>query len=179
MRIIAGLAKGKKLTSPRHGTRPMTGKARESIFSILSGRLPEAHILDLFAGTGSLGLEALSRGASSVVFVDKSRKAESVLQRNIDHVGLGGVVRRQDVESYLRANNETFDIIFCDPPYAMDDAEVDGLLSMTDVAVGHGGIMVLHRQARSSTGSPDFLDTIDVRHYGDAVVTMMERRQSD
>ena len=179
MRIIAGTAKGRKLVAPKKGTRPMTGRARESIFSILTGRLGGARVLDLFAGTGSLGLEALSRGADRAVFVERAPQAQSALRTNIERTGLAGTLRSQDVESFLRQNVDQYDIIFVDPPYALSDADIELLLGMTESAFAPDGILILHRQERSSTVAPEFLRTIDTRRYGDAVVTMMERRHSD
>ncbi|MDK1009792.1 MAG: 16S rRNA (guanine(966)-N(2))-methyltransferase RsmD [Actinomycetota bacterium] len=175
MRIIAGAAKGRRLKTPKAGTRPMTGRARESLFSILGGRLAEARILDLYAGSGSLGLEALSRGASGVVFVEKDRAASVVLSENVERVGLGGRVRTSDVRSFLRSEYAQYDVVFLDPPYRDDDAEVFSVLELVDGVLAPGGIVVLHRQERNVVDPPEFLRSVDERRYGDAVVTMMER----
>jgi 16S rRNA (guanine966-N2)-methyltransferase len=177
MRIIAGAAKGRRLDAPKSGTRPMTGRARESIFSILGPRMRGALVLDLYAGSGSLGLEALSRGAEEARFVENDRQASVILERNIERVGLGGQARRGDVRAYLRSETSVYDVIFLDPPYAKDDDEIDRVLALAAVVLAPGGIVVLHRQARSSISLPDFLHTVDERRYGDAVVTMMERFQ--
>lgn len=177
MRIIAGAAKGRKLAAPRHGTRPMTGRTRESIFSILADRLPGALVLDLFAGSGSLGLESLSRGASDVVFVEAGRTAARILRENIERVDLGGSVHEQDVSRFLRSDAGRYDLIFNDPPYGDDDATVRSVLELLDTVLADDGLVVLHRQARSVVELPDFLRTVDERRYGDAVVTMMERPQ--
>ncbi|KAA3637268.1 MAG: 16S rRNA (guanine(966)-N(2))-methyltransferase RsmD, partial [Armatimonadetes bacterium] len=88
------MAKGRTIRTPPKGTRPMTGRARESVFSILANRLPGARVLDLFAGSGSLGLESLSRGAERAVFVENSRSAAAIIASNIEAVGLGGTVVR-------------------------------------------------------------------------------------
>ncbi|RLE15744.1 MAG: 16S rRNA (guanine(966)-N(2))-methyltransferase RsmD [Actinobacteria bacterium] len=177
MRIIAGAAKGRSLGAPRHGTRPMTGRARESIFSILSGRLPGAVVLDLFAGSGSLGLEALSRGASDAVFVEAGRVAARILRENIEHVGLGGSALEQDVNRFLRFEVSRYDLIFVDPPYEDDDEQVTSVLELLEPVLAPDGVVVLHRQARSVVELPDFLRTVDERRYGDAVMTMMERAE--
>lgn len=177
MRIIAGAAKGRKLDTPKSGTRPMTGRARESIFSILTQRVRGALVLDLYAGSGSLGLEALSRGASGVVFVENGKRAVVALERNIDRVDLGGQLRRADVKSFLRSAVGTFDVVFVDPPYANDDVDVRNVLALIDSILATDGIVVVHRQARSEVEAPEFLRTVDERRYGDAVVTMMERAQ--
>ena len=177
MRIIAGAAKGRKLVAPRSGTRPMTGRARESIFSILQQRMNGARVLDLYAGSGSLGLEALSRGASDVLFVENGRQAVLILERNIDRVGLGGRMYKGDVRAVLRSQTECYDLVFVDPPYADDDDEINSQLVQAGQVLVPGGIIVLHRHAQSQVAAPDFLHTVDERRYGDAVVTMMERPQ--
>ena len=178
MKIIAGTAKGTPLRTPRTGTRPMTGRARESIFSIVAFRLPGSAVLDLFAGSGSLGLEALSRGAERAVFVEMSRAAADVIMSNIEKVGLGGTVVNASAERAIPKLNGTFDLVFVDPPYADDDASVRALLDLLGPVVAIGGLVVMHRQANSAVTVPDFLTSVDERHYGDAVVTMMERIES-
>lgn len=175
MRIIAGAAKGRTLRTPPEGTRPMTGRMRESIFSILANRLPGAEVLDLFAGAGSLGLEALSRGAARAVFVESGRRAAATIEANIAAVGLGGTLMRAPVATVLASMTDTFDIIFVDPPYAEDDTMVTSVLGSLKQVMAAGGVVVVHRQARSTFEVPDFLTCSDQRHYGDAIVTMMER----
>jgi 16S rRNA (guanine966-N2)-methyltransferase len=177
MRIIAGAAKGRKLDTPKSGTRPMTGRARESIFSILAARLEGSEVLDLYAGSGSLGLEALSRGAEDALFVENGRQASMVLERNIESVGLGGRIRRGDVKAVLGSEMGRYDLVFVDPPYAASDNEIGRVLTGVAQILAPGGIIVLHRQARSDVAVPEFLHTIDERRYGDAVVTMIERPQ--
>jgi 16S rRNA (guanine966-N2)-methyltransferase len=175
MRIVAGSAKGRKIDAPKAGTRPMTGRARESIFSILGRRVVDARVLDLYAGSGSLGLEALSRGAAGAIFVEKSRSAGAVVEGNIDRVNLGGCLRRSDVRAYLRSAHDRFAVVFVDPPYADTDSDVEAVLALIEPVLEDNGIVVLHRQARSDVSPPEFLHTVDERRYGDAVVTMMER----
>ncbi|GMQ92989.1 MAG: 16S rRNA (guanine(966)-N(2))-methyltransferase RsmD [Acidimicrobiia bacterium] len=175
MRIIAGAAKGRKLDTPKTGTRPMTGRARESIFSILSARFDGTTVLDLYAGSGSLGLESLSRGATHAVFVEHDRDAETILRRNVDRVGLGGLVHLADVASFLGERSGVYNVVFVDPPYADDDQQVRDVLELIEPVLDSRGIVVVHRQARSETTPPQFLRTIDERRYGDAVVTVMER----
>lgn len=175
MRIIAGSAKGTMLRAASKGTRPMTGRARESLFSIIAGHLPASEVLDLYAGSGSLGLEALSRGAASSVFVERGRGASKILGDNIDAVGLGGTVVERDVKAALEAMHRVFDVVFVDPPYADDDAQVEAVLAQLDRLLAPDGLVVVHRQARSVFGVPEFLTSTDERRYGDAVITMLER----
>ena len=178
MRIIAGIAKGRQLAVPKSGTRPMTGRARESVFSILQDRLLGARVLDLYAGSGALGLEALSRGAASVVFVERGRSASQIIERNIASVGLGGIMIRCPLPAALDDIDGAFDVVFADPPYAHTDASVTDTLRGMDEALAENGILVLHRQARSVVAIPDFLTCLDERRYGDAVVTILGRLQS-
>jgi len=175
MRIIAGSAKGTRLKTASKGTRPMTGRARESLFSIIAGYLPAAEVLDLYAGSGSLGLEGLSRGAASAVFVEHGREAAGILTENVEAVGLGGTVVVRDVSAALSSMHQLFDVVFVDPPYADDDAHVESVLAKLDRLLAPDGLIVVHRQARSAFGVPDFLTSTDERRYGDAVITMLER----
>lgn len=121
MRVIAGEAKGRTLKAvPGGGTRSATGRVRESLFGILEPILPDARVLDLFAGAGTIGIEALSRGAARVTFVEKAPGAVAVLRRNL--VATGFVDRAEvvptDVLAYLAKGEESFDVAFCDPPHA-------------------------------------------------------------
>ena len=175
MRIIAGQARGRTLQAPPEGTRPMTSRAKESLFSIIQSRIPGARVLDLYAGSGSLGLEALSRGAVEAVFVERARRAQLVIRKNIDAVGLGGDLRPGKVETVVPELSGTFDIVFVDPPYADGDRQVAAVLASLEDAVSEGGLVVLHRQGRNAVALPDFLTSSDERRYGDAVVTLMER----
>jgi 16S rRNA (guanine966-N2)-methyltransferase len=131
MRIVAGELKGRRLRSPRGGgVRPTADRVREAIFSIL-GSVEGAVVLDLFAGTGALGLEALSRGAASATLVDR---APATARRNVDDLGLGerAELVRSDVPRYLRrVAGARFDLVFIDPPYRLADrleADIDKLL---------------------------------------------------
>jgi 16S rRNA (guanine966-N2)-methyltransferase len=125
MRIIAGLFKGRTLkTTTGPGFRPAMGKVREALFSMLEARgivWPQARVLDLFAGSGSLGFEALSRGAGSVVFVESAPHAAAVIAKNAEMLGLGtdrSILWREDVgKALIRRPERPFSVIFIDPPY--------------------------------------------------------------
>ena len=178
MRIIGGTAKGRRLSVPGSGTRPMTGRAKESVFSILAARFLDADVLDLYAGSGALGLEALSRGASRAVFVENDPKASRIIGQNIATVGLGGTVIRKRLPGAIAGIEGVFDVIFVDPPYADSDGSVTDTLGAMDEVLAEDGVVVLHRQARSRVEIPDFLTCFDERRYGDAVVSIVERLHS-
>jgi len=178
MRIIAGTAKGTVLAVPTTGTRPMTGRMRESMFSILRDRLVDSRVLDLYAGTGSLGLESLSRGAQSATFVESNPAALKTIDTNVASVGLGGTATHGTLPSFLGRLAQVFDLVFVDPPYAHSDTDVLLTLAGLEGVLEPSGLVVLHRQAASERVLPDFLTCIDERRYGDAVVTMMERATS-
>lgn len=119
MRVIAGRAKGRKLHSvPGPGTRPMTDRAKSALFSILGDSVPAARFLDLFAGTGQVGIEALSRGAARAVFVEKGEAALRTIHQNLNLTGLqaNADVRKADVFQYLGRPAEPFDVIYVAPP---------------------------------------------------------------
>src|ERR671931_1376278 len=126
MRVIAGSAGGIRLAVPKHGVRPTMDRVKAAIFSSLGDAVVGARVLDLFAGSGALGIEALSRGASSVVFVEADRQSAEVIERNLAKTKLKGRVRQQNVFDFLRHafGSQMFDIILADPPYEkMEDGE--------------------------------------------------------
>jgi 16S rRNA (guanine966-N2)-methyltransferase len=120
VRVVAGEFKGRRLHAPRGArTRPTADRVREALFSML-GDVSGARVLDLYAGSGALGIEALSRGAESATFVERDRHALTALRRNLEAVGSDAQVIARDVERFLARREGTFDLVFCDPPY--DDA---------------------------------------------------------
>jgi 16S rRNA (guanine966-N2)-methyltransferase len=119
MRVIAGSAGGIQLDVPKRGVRPTMDRVKAAIFSSLADQVTGARVLDLFAGSGGLGIEALSRGASSVLLVDNDRQSIAAIEKNLAKTKLDGRVRQQDVFDFLRLSKlgEQFRIIFADPPY--------------------------------------------------------------
>jgi 16S rRNA (guanine966-N2)-methyltransferase len=178
VRIVAGAAKGRRLAPPPDGTRPTSDRVREALFNSLAAsvRLDGARVLDLFAGTGAVGLEALSRGAAAAVFVEKGRQALAVLRRNITAVGLpGATVVGRPVSAYLAdAADEPFDLVFADPPYALGD---DALADVLARLAGSGRLaadasVVVERSTRSAPGDWSGIPITPVaeKRYGDTVL---------
>jgi 16S rRNA (guanine966-N2)-methyltransferase len=119
MRVVAGSAGGIQLQVPKRGVRPTMDRVKAAIFSSLADKIVGAHVLDLFAGSGALGIEALSRGAASVLFVEQDRQSIAAIEKNLARTRLNGRVRHQDVFDFVGRCNppEKFDLVFADPPY--------------------------------------------------------------
>ena len=149
MRIIAGLARGIQLDIPGHDIRPTTELTRGAIFSALADRIADARVLDLFAGSGALGLEALSRGASRVCFVESNQRCIRAIQNNLQKTHLTSEVRKEDVFHFLRRNQEDWDLIFADPPYAKYPGDLDY------------GVQLLHSQELPPRLAPDGLFVLE------------------
>lgn len=179
MRVVAGSAKGTRLAPVPAGTRPVADRAREGLFSSLGGFVEGARVLDLFAGTGALGIEALSRGAARAVFVDSSPGAARVIAENLRRTKLAtkGTVRRTDVLRTLRQKPEQFDLVLLDPPYRLPPAELDAV--MAELAgqgvVAGGGRVALTREKRSYTPViPLHWLPVKKLSYGDSVVLVFQ-----
>jgi 16S rRNA (guanine966-N2)-methyltransferase len=178
MRIVAGLAKGRRLAAPAAATRPTSDRIREALFNTLAAHAPldGARVLDLFAGTGAVGLEALSRGAAAAVLVEKDRRALDVLRRNVGTVGLPGarVVARAVGAFLADAPDEPFDVVFVDPPYELDEPQLSAVLgALADGWLAPGAQVVVERSSRS--GAPvvpgsTLLTPFAERRYGDTVL---------
>lgn len=148
MRVIAGKAKGTQLRTPDGMlTRPTTDRVKEALFSILQFDLPGARVLDLFGGTGQLGIEALSRGASSAVFVDSRREACQLIRSNLEktHLASNALVIQSDYLEYLNRCREKFNLILLDPPYAEVFLE-NSIKRITEIDILQlGGIIAAER----------------------------------
>jgi 16S rRNA (guanine966-N2)-methyltransferase len=177
MRLTGGSDRGRKLRAPRgNGTRPTASRVREAIFNIL-GPAPEAPVLDLYAGTGALGLEALSRGASKVVFVEREARALTALHRNVRELGLSdrAVVLGTKVQpalARLAEAGERFAWVFVDPPYANAGAEQTLELLAGSGVLAPGAVVVFeHDKRRVPPDSAGDLYLADRRFYGDTGVS--------
>jgi 16S rRNA (guanine966-N2)-methyltransferase len=157
----------------------MTDRAREALFSSLGSRVPNTRVLDLFAGSGSLGLEALSRGATTAVFVEKGREALNALRRNVAAVGLGGEVVGGDAERFVDRCASSFDLVFVDTPYALSLASVEEMLSRIEPLLDAGATVVVHRRVGEDPPSaPDGLNLVGERTYGDSKLWTYHKEES-
>lgn len=184
MRIIAGTAKGIRLKTPKGmNTRPTADRVKESVFGILAQTPVDAQVLDLFAGTGNLGLEALSRGAASAVMVDKSVHSIRLMMENAILTNLAGmaVICREDAIQALRrldVEGKSFDLIFCDPPYNLGLAPKVVQLLDTGGVLSAGGILVVEHSRHEKL--PDGLKRIVAyrsEFYGETVVSFFMRQE--
>ncbi|HEX4838399.1 MAG TPA: 16S rRNA (guanine(966)-N(2))-methyltransferase RsmD [Solirubrobacteraceae bacterium] len=175
--MIAGRLRGRRLTAPRGGTstRPTSDRVREATFSML-GELEGTVALDLFAGTGALGIEALSRGAERVVFVERDAAALQALGANLAQLGLAAPeaqVRAGDALAALRAarrGGETYDLVFVDPPYRHARELGGGLSALLPALLAPGGRVVVESDRRAPIELP--FEVVRERRYGDTVITI-------
>jgi 16S rRNA (guanine966-N2)-methyltransferase len=178
MRIIAGKFRGKALTSPKDDSiRPTADRVRESVFSILASRLGPSfsgvRVLDLFAGTGALGLEALSRGAASIMFVDTGAEARGLIRDHIEAFGAGGIaklMRRDATDLGLAGNIKPFDLIFLDPPYGQGLGEQALSSARAGGWIAPGAMIVFEESSSAALDVPEGFVLDDRREYGSAGV---------
>lgn len=183
-RIIAGEFGGRRLEVPRRGTRPTTDRVREALFSALShsGVLAGARVLDLFAGSGALGLEALSRGAAHVTFVESGAPAAAVIARNAQQLGCADAVTvvKERAHAYVARGEGPFDLILLDPPYDIPVADLAGVLAGLPPLVADGGEVVLEWAARAGEPPwPDGLRPFTQKSYGETALHFAEPYASD
>jgi 16S rRNA (guanine966-N2)-methyltransferase len=175
MRVIAGTARGVPLAAPRGGaTRPITDRVKETLFAILGDRVPEAHVLDLYAGSGAIGIEALSRGAEDVDFVDRDRGAIQVLRSNLVRTRLeeNARVHELDVERFLAVGEGPWDVVVLDPPY-----EVRAIVAPLRALVPHlapGASVVIKHFWRAEAPEVEGLAVTRQRRFGETMLTFLE-----
>ncbi len=181
MRIVGGDLKGRSLATPRGlSIRPTTDRTREAVFNVLAHRFPEAldgaRVLDLFAGTGALGIEAMSRGASFCIFIEESAEGRGLIRDNVESFGLTGrtkIFRRDAARLGPVGTFQPFGLVFADPPYGK------GLGERALVSAAEGGwllpaaLCVVEEAAAAPFEIPRGFELIDARDYGDTVVRFM------
>ncbi|MFC6355206.1 16S rRNA (guanine(966)-N(2))-methyltransferase RsmD [Luethyella okanaganae] len=188
-RIVAGFAGSLTLAVPKHGTRPTSDRVREAIFSALDARdaLPGARVLDLYAGSGALGLEAASRGAATVTLVERSVAAVRVCRGNAEailraapypdtlQIGVTG----QPVQAFLSASHALFDVVFVDPPYELGEIELSHNLVALEHRLAEEAIVVVERSSRSPEPSwPHGIELERRRDYGETTLWWARRTTS-
>ena len=183
MRIVAGTLRGRALKSPASAAiRPTADRLRESIFNVLAHAygdpVADARVLDLFAGTGALGLEALSRGARFALFVEDAPEARALIRENVEALGLTGVTRifRRDAAKLGDARPiEPFGLVFCDPPYGRGLAEQALISARTGGWLAPGALVVVEEKA-GAFRSPDGFEEIERRAYDDTEIVFLRTR---
>ena len=175
MRVIAGTARGRPLVAPRGtATRPITDRVKETLFGILGDRVIDARVLDLYAGSGSVGIEALSRGAASCAFVEHDRRAVAAIRENLERAGVAehASVHPVDVLRYLDLSaDDRFEIAFMDPPY-----EERAILAPLERLVAHlapGAMVVVKHHWRTEIPEPPGLTRSRERRFGETTLTFL------
>jgi 16S rRNA (guanine966-N2)-methyltransferase len=183
MRIIAGSSGGIRLFVPKTEVRPTMDRVKAAIFSSLGERVPGANVLDLFAGTGALGIEALSRGAASATFVERNAQAVEAIERNLAQAHLSGRIRRQDVFDFLRQGGRTqrFDLIFADPPYETSETgkNFTELLLQNDYlpsCLTSKGLFILEKRPAECLASTHEWQLARRRTYGATETLFLQRK---
>jgi 16S rRNA (guanine966-N2)-methyltransferase len=183
MRVVAGSAKGRRLKSPTTGTRPMTDRMKESVFSAL-GDVDGLSVLDLYAGSGALGLEALSRGAHRATFVESAREAMIKLKENVEATGFednADIVWAEVAGIVAKNATQRVDLIFLDPPYSTSHQNV--LADLESLVTGgwlaDDGRVILHRPAKERRLQPFGLQVVWEREYGQSVIYLFKHEEED
>lgn len=191
MRVIGGTLGGRRLRAPPgRDTRPTSDRVREAMFSSLADVVPGATVLDLFAGSGALGIEALSRGARFAVLVERNRRTAEVIRSNLAGLGLDpnrAQVHEMTAEAFVAAGDgDPFDLVFCDPPYDVPLEVLSELLEVLrrDGRLRAGAVVVVERDRRDAallqaSATPAFLVEQRRRTYGDTVLVYLRHQEPD
>ena len=176
MRVIAGRFKGRRLKAPTwEGLRPSSDKLRETLFNILSPRIEGARVVDGFAGTGAVGIEALSRGAAEVLFIERDRRAAALIAANLASCGIeqGYTIDCGEVASLLRRAPRGMerDLVLLDPPYDIDPDTLTRALEAAAEVLAPGGLVVLERDSRREPEVPSGLSRVRDVASGDSTLT--------
>ena len=180
-RIIGGLVGSRKLASPAKSTRPTSDRIRESIFSSLESKdaVRKCAVLDLYAGTGALGLEALSRGAVSTILVESNKQAAAVCIKNArliqdalaeEEYEVSAKVQIQPVQKFLDSNSLKFDLVFIDPPYEVTNDEVEKNLASLLDSLSSKALVLVERSSRAHAISTDGYELLETKNFGDTSI---------
>ena len=173
MRVTGGTGRGRRLRVPAGDrVRPTSDKVKQALFNILGGRIAGAVFLDLFAGTGGIGIEALSRGAARAVFVDDARKSLEAVRHNIEQAGFSdrAQVIAAKAEAFVRKTEDRFDVVFLDPPYTTEIEPLLELIAGTDLLAPDGVIVAEHFKKQRSPQGAGPLTLSREAVYGDTVL---------
>jgi len=178
MRVIAGIARGHPLVAPRdRGTRPIADRVKETLFAILGERVPDARVLDLYAGSGAIGIEALSRGAAHATFVEQAPLALVALRRNLERTRMAHLaeVRHLDVDRFLATPAEVpWDLVFLDPPY--DVRAIVAPLRAVEPHLAHDAMVVVKHFWRTEVPEMTGLQPVRQRRFGETMLSFLEAR---
>jgi len=177
MKVIAGKYKGRKInTINDRSTRPMLGVAREGIFNSLQFSFENSEVLDLFAGSGSMGIESLSRGAKYVTFIDNSADCIKQIKKNLKNYENNYSVINLDVSNYISEANSSYDIIFYDPPFEYLSENVNLDIKELSSNLTHEGFVVIHRHSNSpSTVLPKEVELYKEKNYGQSKILILRK----
>ncbi len=177
MRVTGGTGRGRRLKVPAgSGVRPTSDKVKQALFNILGQKTTNSLFLDLYAGAGGIGIEALSRGAERVVFVDASRESVNAVKRNIEQTGFGdrATVIQSDVERFLKRPSGPYDIVFLDPPYAVEPAPLLQLVASAGILKPDTVVVDEHFKKQPSPEGAGALKLVREARYGDTVLAFYE-----
>lgn len=173
MRVVAGKHRGRPLKEFKgREIRPTSDRAKEALFNILQFDIQGCDFLDLFSGTGGIGIEAISRGANKVVFVDNAKESVKLLKQNLDYLKENADVHETDAVSYVSLTKEKFDFIFLDPPYKFDCKEL--IIKIAKRGLLKEGGLIVYEHSDKSLGKIDGVNLVDTRSYGIATFDFYE-----
>jgi 16S rRNA (guanine966-N2)-methyltransferase len=173
VRVVAGEFKGRRLRMPRGApTRPTADRVREALFSMLAD-VARARVLDLYAGSGALGIEALSRGAASAVFVERDARAAATIRANLEAVGAEAEISREDALAFVRRDRRSYDLVFCDPPYDSGPRIAGTLAERLPALLSNDARIVTESDKRNPLELP--FPLLRERTYGDTRIAIHGR----
>jgi 16S rRNA (guanine966-N2)-methyltransferase len=182
MRIIGGEHRGRKIEQPGSGaTRPTKDRIREAVFNMIAEKVPGARVLDIFAGSGAYGLEALSRGASGAFFIEKDAEAVRIISENIAVLGVGDrakvIAEEASVALETVKNEEGFDLVFSDPPYGQGMSKnILIMINQYDIVIPSGFVIIEHHMSESLPGTEGSLSICKQKTYGDIRISVFSKK---